>query len=276
LPRSHAPVDPSTLRFGRPETGVAFHRLREVAGAAGEDWLHLPLIHRGSGAHERWANPVVGAKDLARGLAFRKRPPGGAWRTVGCVAYGDRFPEVFGLAWEAGQIPAGDGWGVVLRMGLRARPLMGDHLDAHFVRRQDGVEVETFHVGTGMKLDVASETLRVDFGLRDQSREVPELLEEELVSWRQLKGFHDAVVRLVRELRGRLDQVFATGRVQLMEHGPYKGRGVPPDALFSSPSPEQAKELHTDAVAELSRRVAVLREHSEAMHGVLRSVLPPL
>lgn len=276
MPRSNAPVDPSTLRFRHAETGESFRRLREAAGVAGEDWVHLPLIHRGSGARERWGNEVIGAKDLARGLAFRKRPAGGAWRSVGCVAYGDRFPDVFGLTWEAGQIPVGDGWGVVLKVGLRAGPLIGDHLDAHFVRRQDGIEVEAFHVGTGMKLDVGSETLRADYGLRAQDRDAAELLEEELVTWRLPKGFHDAVVRLLRELRAQVDQAFAAGSVRLIEYGPYKGGGMPPDAFYRRPSAEQAKALYMDAVAELSRRAAVLREHSEAMHGALKSVLPPL
>lgn len=237
---------------GRHEAGVA----------AGQEWRHYPLREIGNFIEEDWCRGVH-SRGCSGGTFKSER--GDEWYQVSTLHYDSRFPEVFGIGVEAGQLPRDGDWGVSFSYWARGEGIVGDGVRVTFHRFEGTEIVESVSLGDFYRAEIEETSVSV-----------------------VAPGTQDAVLaRLVRspaslqaEAAGRYGELLAlvgqhldAGLARKCVYGPYEGDGIPPECTRTPLTPQEQDAARAAAEAKLGGQIAAVEQNAERFHRLLTELM---
>jgi hypothetical protein len=264
-----AAPEPAPLAFEDPHHRALFERLAAHAATVGEHGTGRRTL--GNWVEERWCNAAVDPQLCDSGAIANETVPGARWAGIATFGYPDRFPRVFGVLYEAGDLAAEGTWGASLRLAVGGGSIVSSSLELSFHPLPLGSRPPV-RLG-GWDHRVADTTFRLSRGAT--AAESDAALEAEL---RELARSPEAFVARVTT---RLDALLAEVRrgVNAGEARRDVLRAVepPPRPPLAVPTPltaaEQAEALAL-AERELDGVKARVRAEGAGMYEALKRLLP--
>lgn len=262
------PVDPATLRFEDAEARARFDGLRAAALARAGGWRHVPLERVGNFVQERWCSPAVGVAACEGGAVVGSAQPGAEWITVATLHYPKAWPEVFGLAYDAGSIPADAGWGVQTSLSLDGRTIAGTTFEATFLHVEGGAVTGRLPVGV-WAYTLGETTVRVPpaEGPADAA-----LLAELHALRASPESLRTHVLDRLLELETIARATLAEHAVTRCERGPYRGDGIPPECTLVPLTPQEEAAEAARLGSDLARWRGWVEADATALHAALAGV----
>lgn len=254
------------LQWTSPAEGARYQAVRAAIVADAKGWTALPLARGGAFVRERWCAPDSAADACARGQLRQTLPWGAQWAILSTHAYGNRYPQVFGLGLERGAL-LGD-WGLVLTVSRGGRDVTGDHVQLQFVQPEVDHGVVRLALGDEETWPVVDQTFRVSagaeavVGLLGALRASPD-------------SFRDAAL-------GRIDALATEVRRGIAAHEAYRcvydkrpaGTSTPPPCTPVPLSADDEQAALAAAERVFAERRALVETHAAALHALVVALVP--
>lgn len=264
------------LQFQEPRSWALWAALREHLLGVTKGWSYLPPRHGGSTVYERWCGPGVPADACSTGRVGTQLQPGWSYATLSQYTYGDRFPEVFGLALAVGDLPADGSWGVQLSLSLRGQGIGGSSLGLAFRRARDGAQSDDVRLGYTLSYAVGETSFRVQ-GPSSGSGEEAEAVAVEADLARYLaspESFRDNATARLDALLAEVERGIDAHEAKKAVYGAYKGGGVPPPTTLVALDPVEETAALSKAVAEIGAMRAAVQADYAVMYAKLVALVP--
>jgi len=265
------------LQFEEPHSWAMWAALREHLLGVTKGWSYAAPRQAGSTVEERWCGPAVPADACATGRVGTQPQPGWSYATLSQYAFGDRFPEVFGVALAVGDLPADGSWGVQLSLSLRGRSIGGSALSFAFRRARDGKLGDDVRLGFAPSYSVGETTFRVQGPIAGAGEEALALaVEADLARYLQSpESFRDNATARLDALLAEVERGLDAHEAKKATYGAYKGDGRPPPTTLVALDPVEETAALSKAVAEIGAMRAAVQSDYAAMHARLVALVPP-
>jgi hypothetical protein len=264
------------LRFVEPRSQALWAGLRDHLLGVTKGWSYAPPRQAGSTVDERWCGPAVPADACSTGRVSMQPQPGWSYATLSQYAFGDRFPEVFGVALAVGDLPADGTWGLQLSLSLRGGSIGGSSLSFAFRRARDGKLTDDVRLGYALSYPVGETTFRVQGPVSGAGEEALALAVEADLA-RDLaspESFRDNASARLDALLAEVERGIDAHEAKKAVYGAYKGDGRPPPTTLVPLDPVEETAALSKAVAEIGAMRTAVQSDYAAMYARLIALVP--
>lgn len=260
------------LRFDDPTTAARHQQLRALAQERGATWTHVPLKRGGSFVRESWCR---GSGACNPSKLVQDAPWDAAWINLNTMAYGNKFPEVFGLAFSAGRL---DGeWGARISLSLHGRKINGSHYTAVFYEPGEPSGVERLRISDHVSTKVADTELQWSLpGTKGEDADAAAVVDATVAQvLASPDGLRTVGLTMIDGVHAARSELLASGGAYRCEYDLSQSvDGTPPpcERIPLSAEEHAAWGARIDEEARVAR--ALLGVHGEALHAALVTVLP--
>ncbi len=258
-------IDPTRLKFASPAEAEAYAKLRTALARDEAPWVAFPLRRFGNFVNVEWCRGEGSEHNCAGG--GRRGAPGHAWTSLEVLHYDKDWPQVFGLSFSLGEIPAEDGLGVSFSWSQGGKRVLGEHVGLQLFIVESGSVAGTMSFGMGQS-----------FPIKDESVESPPQggLSERA---RALRSSPDSLKRLalaeLDALAKAVDEALRDDTITVCVYDEYKGDGIPPECMKRVPlNADEKADARRQLEARLRQQRQWVETHSEAAHSELMQLLP--
>lgn len=273
MPATPAPaLALADLRFDDPATAARHQQLLSLAQERGATWTHVPLERGGSFVRESWCR---GGGACNPSKLVQDSPWGAAWLNVSTLAYGNTFPEVFGLNFNAGQL---DGeWGARISLSLHGRTITGSHYTAVFYEPGEPSGIERLRLSDHVSTTVADTELQWSLpGTKGDDADAAAVVDATVAQiLASPDGLRTVGLTMIDGVHAARSELLASGGAYRCEYDlsqSENGKPPPCERIPLSAEEHAAWAARIDEEAQTGR--ALLGEHGEALHAALVAVLP--
>lgn len=263
-PASAQAVDGQAFRVAPLGDAQLLSALLHHSRAGIPGWRVMPFERGGNFVRWRACSPTVSDAACEGGAVANDTEPGTGWRELSTLTYDSEWPVCSGVIYSAGEMPAGSGWGVTVRLGVNGGSIVGDGFEATAVQLVEGAVARRVVLTPG----------EVVVGAKTLTLETNSPRTEALALVASPENLTATVSQRYAALIAKVDAASAAGTITVWREGPYLGGGIPPEQTEVPAAPSEAAALADAARSRLIADRDLALGSADEIHRLLARLLP--